>query len=332
MAGVLEPEEIDALMDGLSSGDVDTNQSHSDSKGLGGVRPYVWEQDSPRARSSSGQQTEIQTQLVNLVCEPLRELCEGLTLSCLDTGVQLNGEELKATLASEYWTISFNHNGHGGELLCLLNARLSYQWVDRFYGGSGAVVQTAPAFTATEKRLLQGFCERLASSISEHWPDSKGGSWECRGLAPSLKRLEDSPWCDDLIAAKADLDLDQQSYDVYWLMPAGTTQVLQAKPANGQAQAQWQAQMQQSLLDAPLPMTAVLGRRKISLKKLSELGVGDVIDIESPEHVLLSAGSVPLICADFGAEDGVVSVRVKQRFNPFHHSSKPAPQKKDPLS
>ncbi len=331
MAGVLEPEEIDALMDGLSSGDVDTSQS-AKSGGHSGVRPYVWEQDSPRARSCSGQQVQIQTELVGLVHEPLRELCEGLSLSCLDTGVELNGEELKATLASEYWTISFRHSGHDGELLCLLNARLSYQWVDRFYGGSGAVLQSVPAFTATEKRLLQGFCERLAVSMSEQWPDSSGGQWQCRGLVPSLKRLEDSPWRGELIAAKADLELDEQSYDVYWLMPAGTNQVLESKPASAQAQAQWQAQMRRSLLDAPLPMTAVLGRRKISLKQLSTLGVGDVIDIESPEHALLSAGGVPLICGDFGSEDDVVSVRVKQRFNPLQHSSKPAPKKKDPLS
>lgn len=331
MAGVLEPEEIDALMDGLSSGDVDTHQSKQ-SAGHATVRPYVWEQDSPRARSSSGQQTQIQTQLVSLVHEPLKELCEGLSLSCLDTGVELSGEELKASLASEYWAIGFQHSGHGGELLCLLNARLSYQWVDRFYGGSGAILQSVPAFTATEKRLLQGFCERLAESMSEQWPDSSGGHWQCRTLAPSLKRLEESIWRGELIAAKADLELDEQNYDIYWLMPAGGSQVLAAKPANEQAKAQWQAQMRQSLMDAPLPMTAVLGRRKISLKKLSALGVGDVIDIESPEHVLLSAAGVPLLCGDFGTEDEVVSVRIKQRFNPLQHSSKPAPKKKDSLS
>jgi flagellar motor switch protein FliM len=75
-------------------------------------------------------------------------------------------------------------------------------------------------------------------------------------------------------------------------------------------QASWTPALGAALQEAELETRAVLAQAQISLGELVRLTTGDIIPIETPQHVTLLAGEVPLYRGRFGVSQGRNALKI----------------------
>jgi flagellar motor switch protein FliM len=92
-----------------------------------------------------------------------------------------------------------------------------------------------------------------------------------------------------------------------------------AKPATKASSADWRERLREGLEMAPIELVAILAQTRMSLKRVSLLKVGDVIDIPSAEDVVLMIDDTPFMYGRFGSNDEKLAVRLTGRSETNRH-------------
>jgi flagellar motor switch protein FliN/FliY len=73
------------------------------------------------------------------------------------------------------------------------------------------------------------------------------------------------------------------------------------------------------LSDIPVTLTAVLGRTRITIRELLELGVGSVVALDRPvgESLDLSVNGAPFCKVDVTVIEDTYGLRISEIINPF---------------
>jgi flagellar motor switch protein FliM len=74
----------------------------------------------------------------------------------------------------------------------------------------------------------------------------------------------------------------------------------------------WTRAMRNLLQDAEVELSSAIAKRRISLRELSRLRVGDIIPIEMTPTVQLQVEQIPLFTGEFGSHNGRNSIKVTQ--------------------
>ena len=72
----------------------------------------------------------------------------------------------------------------------------------------------------------------------------------------------------------------------------------------------WKSALSKRMEDASIEVRSVLAQTKVKLRDLARFKPGDVIPIEMPETLTLSARDTPLFSAVFGTSKGTNAVRI----------------------
>ena len=95
---------------------------------------------------------------------------------------------------------------------------------------------------------------------------------------------------------------------------AGARSARRSRPDGGKppvrAHEPWAPVLSTALQDAELETRAILAQAKISLRELVRLAPGDIIPIDTPQHVTLLAGEVPLYRGRFGVSQGRNALKI----------------------
>ena len=63
----------------------------------------------------------------------------------------------------------------------------------------------------------------------------------------------------------------------------------------------WVNALQHDILDAMVPVNSAVVREKITLRQLAKLEKGDIIPVEMPETMVVTANGVPILPENWGA-------------------------------
>jgi flagellar motor switch protein FliM len=72
----------------------------------------------------------------------------------------------------------------------------------------------------------------------------------------------------------------------------------------------WRDKLLEGLESAPIELVAVLAHTKLSLKKVAGLKVGDIIDLASPDELILEVDGKPFMRGHFGSHQGNLAVKL----------------------
>jgi flagellar motor switch protein FliM len=86
-----------------------------------------------------------------------------------------------------------------------------------------------------------------------------------------------------------------------------------AKSTSKASNADWRDRLLEGLETAPIELVAILAQIRMSLKRVSLLKVGDVIDIPSAEDVILMIDDTPFMHGRFGSNEDKLAVRLTGR-------------------
>ncbi|MCP5206444.1 MAG: flagellar motor switch protein FliM [Hahellaceae bacterium] len=318
MQDLLSQDEIDALLHGVDDGDVDTEDEVDET----GVRSYDLASQDRIVRGRMPTLEMINERFARYTRISLFNLLRR-NADVATGGVQiLKFGEYIHTL---YVPTSLNLvkiRPLRGTSLFILDAKLVFKLVDNFFGGDGRHAKIeGREFTPTEIRIVQMVLGQVFVDMKEAWNAVMKVDFEYVNseVNPAMANIV-SP-SEVVVVSTFHIELDGGGGDMHMAIPYSMIEpVREVLDAGVQSDVddvdeRWITALQNDIMDARVPINSVVARRKISLRDISKLKAGDIIPIEVPEILTVSANNVPVFRAKLGSMNGNLAYRVVEKVN-----------------
>jgi flagellar motor switch protein FliM len=199
---------------------------------------------------------------------------------------------------------------------------LVFKLVDNFFGGDGRHAKIeGREFTPTEIRIVQMVLGQVFVDMKEAWNAVMKVDFEYVNseVNPAMANIV-SP-SEVVVVSTFHIELDGGGGDMHMAIPYSMIEpVREVLDAGVQSDVddvdeRWITALQNDIMDARVPINSVVARRKISLRDISKLKAGDIIPVEVPQVLTVSANNVPVFRAKLGSMNGNLAYRVVEKVN-----------------
>ena len=289
---VLTDEEKGALLDGMSSGEVEVHSASG--KTYAEVKPF---EVGPRSRIVTNSYPRLQS-LNRQFASRADKVIENL----LNSECAVNFNHVANMTFSEFGEIGeglsllleFDMKPLEGSALMNLNAELVEILVETFYGGVGnePAREDAEFFTPGETNVARLFGNAVMAVIAEVWQPMVNLKPEFDTGHLSSGVIDCIDGGDSIISTEFDLNIGEQEQHFHLLWPVTTIAPLVP------------------VFD--VNVASHVGRTEMTLKDVAELTPGDVIMITNPQRGTVHAQRVPVLEGRFGVHDGRYAVETRR--------------------
>lgn len=322
MAGVLEQEEIDALMGGLSSGELDTEGQD--------VAPvatnnFNFSKQHYALRRLIPALEAVQSQYADAIKAKLARISATIE-SVSAESIQLTSlAELGPELATPCRIACITAAPLARPVYIVVDSNLVFDLVNRYFGGGSSLRKTRAGerFSATEMRLSDLICEELVSEIAPAWHS-------LIELTPSIKSWESDPRFIDeleedetLIATRFNVSFGGSDGGIWMIIPWSAIEPVRekfsgaARHSKRENDPKWHNKLRLGLDETELEMVAVLAQSRVKLKRALQLKKGDVIAINDPNDIALHIDGIPVMRASFGTHEGCMAAKITDITRPI---------------
>lgn len=314
---ILSQEEVDALLNGMSSDSQDTRQAGEAPEG---VREYdiANQERIIRGRMPTMEVVNerfarnIRVGLFNLLRKS-PEVTTG-TIKVHKFGAFLRG----IVVPSNFNVVSVKPLR--GNALIVFDPSLVLAVIDGLFGGAGR----SPAridgrdFSPTELRII----ERLVETVLAEYHKSWAGIYP---LKMEFQRAEMQPQFanianpgETVVSTSFDLEIGENVGAIHFCYPYATLEpirdVLGSTTLGDSAEVdrRWIHLLKTQIQDAELEIVVDLGQAEATVAQLLALKPGDFIELDSPSPLQAKVEGVPLIQCHHGTSNGHYAIRVQQ--------------------
>ncbi|MFD2229928.1 flagellar motor switch protein FliM [Alkalimarinus sediminis] len=316
MQDLLSQDEIDALLHGVDDGDIDTD----DDLDAEGVRSYDLASQDRIVRGRMPTLEMINERFSRYTRISLFNLLRR-NADVATGGIQiLKFGEYIHTL---YVPTSLNLvkiRPLRGTSLFIFDAKLVFKLVDNFFGGDGRHAKIeGREFTPTEIRVVQMVLEQVFIDMKEAWNAVMKVDFEYVNseVNPSMANIV-SP-SEVVVVSTFHIELDGGGGDLHVAVPYSMIEPIREVLDAGvqsdidDVDERWVKALQQDILDAKVPINATLVEKQISLRDISNLRAGDVIPVDLPDVVTMTANKIPMFKAKVGQLGASLALKIENR-------------------
>lgn len=205
-----------------------------------------------------------------------------------------------------------------GTALVVYEPRLVFTVVDNFFGGNGKYHTRIEGreFTPTEMRVIQLLLKQTFADLVEAWAPVMPVEFEYMNseVNPHFANII-SPR-EYIVVSRFHVELEGGGGEFHVSFPYSMLEPIREQLDAGvqsdriEKDEGWTNAMRRQLQDAQVELSSAIAQRTISLRELSRLKVGDVIPIELPDTVVLNVEQVPLFSGEFGTHNGKNAIKV----------------------
>lgn len=322
MQDLLSQDEIDALLHGVDDGDIDTEEDIDE----GGVRNYDLASQDRIVRGRMPTLEMINERFARYTRISLFNLLRR-NADVSTGGVQIMkfGEYIHTLYVPTSLNIVKIRPLRGAGLF-IFDAKLVFKLVDNFFGGEGRHAKIeGREFTPTENRVVQMVLNQVFTDMKEAWNAVFKVDFEYLNseVNPSMANIV-SP-SEVVVVSTFHIELDGGGGDLHMALPYSTIEPIRELLDAGvqsdvdEVDERWMNTLKRDILDAYVPVNATILENRITLREVSNLKAGDVIPIELPELVMMTANKVPMYMARLGQRNGNLSLRIEQRIERPNH-------------
>ncbi|ATX76672.1 flagellar motor switch protein FliM [Reinekea forsetii] len=205
-----------------------------------------------------------------------------------------------------------------GTALFILDAGLVFKLVDNFFGGDGRHAKIeGREFTPTEVRIVQKVLDQVFEDMKEAWSAVLDIDFEyiAMEINPSMANIV-SP-SEVVVVSTFHVELDGGGGDIHMTMPYSmiepVREVLDAGVQSDidEIDERWVESLRHDMLDAKIEINATVAKREIKLKELVGLQAGDIIPIDLPPFITMTANSIPLFDTTLGQSGDNLALRIE---------------------
>jgi flagellar motor switch protein FliM len=324
MSDLLSQAEIDALLNGVDDGaidteiDFDTDNFQND----GAIRKYDF---SSQERIVRGRMPTLE-----MVNERFSRLFRISLFNFLRRSAEIFISGIQVQKFSEYiqgllvpTNLSIvKFNPLRGRALIVMEPRLVFTVVDNFFGGNGQFYNQAEGkeFTPTEMRIISLIIEMIFKDLKEAWKPVMELNFEyvSSEVNPRFANIVDPG--EIVVISTIHVELEGGGGDINITMPYSMVEPIRdlldaISGDSGDVDGSWQLALRNEVLRAELNMNSLLVEKNMSLRDVMRLKKGDVIPFDMPESVKLKAEGVPVFAAKVGLSDGNYALQIVEKIS-----------------
>lgn len=330
---VLSQDEIDALLDGVDRGGIDTGPASQPRE----VRPYEIAQQARILRGRMPTLDMINERFARF----LRTGLFNLLRRSVDVGVApveiVHFGDYAGTLPVPSSLNLVRLKPLRGTALVTLDARLVFAVVDNFFGGSGRFPRVeAREFTPAERRIIDRLVQRITADLREAWSPVLAIETEHVGseINPHFATIA-SP-SESVVVTRLQVELEGGGGALHVAVPYSAVEPLRDVLEAGvqgdrlEADERWMRTLREEIEDADVGLSVVLGSTRVTIEQLLDLKAGDVLPCDFEGRVAVCSEGVPLFRGSVGRSRGVYAVSIEERLQclrptpPDHSSRRPS--------
>jgi len=315
MSDLLSQEEIDALLNGVDGGQVQTETDIPPDPGS--ILDYDFTQQDRIVRGRLPTLEMINDRFARFfrtaLFGVLRKTCEVSVL-----GVRM---------------LKFNEYVHGlavptnlnlirlkplrGTALTVMEPRLVFTVIDNFFGGDGRYHARIEGrdFTPTENRVIRILLAEVFASMVEAWAPVMQTQFEFLNseINPQFANIV-SP-TETVVVSRFHVELDGGGGEIHMTLPYSMVEPIRTMLDAGvqsdrvERDDRWINSLHEEVMDAEVQLSSLLLEAQMNIGEFLGLRVGDVIPMNLPELSTVFAEDVPVFRGHYGQSNGRYAVR-----------------------
>ena len=315
---LLSQDEIDALLHGVDSGEVETSGEDAIESGV--VRSYDF---TSQDRIVRGRLPTLE--MINeRFARHFRTSLFGMLRRSADisvSGVQM--VKFSEFVHSLFVPTSLNITRVSplrGKSLFVLDPKLVSSVVDSFFGGGGRAQSKVEGrdFTPTELRVVQMLLKMAFDDLKTAWKPVLDLEFEYLSseVNPQFANIV-SP-SEVVVITTFNVDLESGGGDFYICMPYSMLEPIRelldtgTQSDRGERDERWELAMREEVMGASVEISSILGEATLPLRALAGLQVGDIIPLEIRDTVEVCAENLPIFRGTLGVHNNSYSIKISQ--------------------
>jgi flagellar motor switch protein FliM len=316
MNEVLEQDEIDALLNGVNSGVVDTAPKASVANV---ARQYDF---STQTRIVRGRMPTLE-----MINERLARALRLSIFSMLRRSPEISVLGISTPKYAEYVpTLSVPTSLNlvkflplTGTGLMIFEAKLVFALIDTYFGGTGRHAKIEGRdFTTTENYVIEMMMELVIAAIEEAWSPVLAAKVEFinREVNPHFANLV-SP-TEIVVVSKLRIDIDGKGGEFHITLPYAMLEPLKDTLRAGMQsdradrEERWSQTLRNELEESEVDLITRLGSVTTTVGRLIDMRPGDIIPCDFDGHATVLSDGIPLFWGDLGQQRGRQVVRVSE--------------------
>ncbi len=322
MNDLLSQDEIDALLHGVSGGDVETETD--DEVPEGEIRGYDF---ASQDRIVRGRMPTLE-----MINERFARYFRISLFNMLRRAGEISVSGVQMLKFAEYVHSLFVPTSLNlvrvkplrGTALFVLEPKLVFALVDNFFGGGGRFHTKIEGreFTPTELRVINMVLEIAFQDLMQAWKPVLEVEFEYQGseVNPHFANIV-SP-TEVVVVNTFRVELDGGGGDMHVTMPYSMVEPIRdlldagVQSDRSDRDERWTRAIREEMKEAKVELTSTLLETTLSLRELNELQAGDVIPVDLPELVTLEAEQTPIFRGRFGIHNGSRAIKIVKKIIP----------------
>ncbi|KPJ62097.1 MAG: flagellar motor switch protein FliM [Deltaproteobacteria bacterium DG_8] len=287
MSKVLSQDEVDALLKGISGGEIETEGDKS--ADTSGLKVYDLTSQEKIVRGRMPILELINDRFTRLIRSSLSSsLRKPVGATVISNEMMKYGDFLKALPVPTSLHI-FRMEPLRGNIILVLESKLVFCLVDIFFGGSGAETFKVEGreFTSIENRLVNKIVKLMIDDLKEAWKNIQPISLHFvrSEVNPQFATIVSSD--EIVIIISFELEMESTTGKVTLCIPYATLEPIKDKLQGGvkseqlEADTIWAESFRMQLRDVPVEVVVELGKAVVRGKEMLNLNVGDVIQLDT---------------------------------------------------
>ena len=316
----LSSEEVSALMEGLKSGEINSGDGlNNDIE----VTSFTFGSDNLELMGDY--------YALRLINERFARMVRGIFLPMLRLQPKINPfppevktyDEYSAGLENFMSLTTSRIEELKGSMLLVMDPSFISILTNCYYGGKLASLPLKKAeFTATEERIIEIVSEGIGRALENAWKDLMPISIKNVGreINPQFATLVEST--DSVIICSFVIQLpnvDSASFDVIYplqtLKPIASLLRSRVNSDVVEDDKTWRERLQNSVLNIPLPVSAILSEPKVKVSQMVNFKKGDLLQLGPVEGVDFLVDKKILFKAEIGESNGQAAISLKNRIS-----------------
>lgn len=313
---LLSQDEIDALLHGVDSGDVETN-------GDEGLEP-----GEARGYDFASQDRIVRGRLptLEMINERFARYFRTSLFSMLRRSADISVVGVQMLKFSEFVHSLFVPTSLNiikvdplrGKALWVIDPKLVFSIVDNFFGGSGRFHTKIEGrdFTPTETRVIQMLLDIAFNDLKKAWEPVLDLNFEyvSSEVNPQFANIV-SP-SEVVVVATFSVDLESGGGDFYVCLPYSMLEPIRdlldagVQSDRGEKDERWEKAMREEIMGTSVELSSELGEVSLSLRDIADLQVGDIIPFEVNDQVEVRAENLPIFHGELGVNNNAYSIKV----------------------
>lgn len=315
---LLSQDEIDALLHGVDSGDVDTEDDFGAHDGVAREFDFASHDRIVRGRMPT----------LEMINERFARRFRISLFNMLRRTAEISVSGVEMMKFSEYIHSMFVPTSLNltrvrplrGTALLVFDPKLVFIIVDNYYGGIGRHTKIEGRdFSATEQRVISTVLEDAFADLIEAWKPVLPITFEFMNMEVNPQFANIVSPSEVVVVSRFHIELEGGGGDFQVTMPYSMLEPIRELLDAGvqsdvsERDERWAKALREDVKTAEVSLSSTLTRMRMSLADVVRLKAGDVIPIEMPELVTLFAEDVPVFRGKYGVHDGNMAVKIVEQ-------------------